>query len=107
MIPSDLTINRVDNDLIFTNRRGLYRLSPEPERENLLDILANVTSDETPLLNTLRHNNRSRYIEDNDGICMCYKHRRIWREGADFKLGRRPRVGPGGACKECCLKAEI
>jgi len=59
-------------------------------REDLLDI-----------------DRRADYIEDNHGICMCYKHRRIWREGADFKLGRRPRTGPGGACKECCLKAEI
>ena len=52
----------------------------------------------------LRSINRNSYIEDNHGICMCYKHRRVWREGADFKLGRRPRTGPGGACKECVLK---
>lgn len=86
---------------------------------NLLDVVQNISPDESPMVNLLRNSRpantthrwtrigRSEYIEDNNGMCMCYKHRRIWREGADFKLGRRPRVGPGGACKECCLKAEI
>ena len=87
-------------------------------REDLLDIIQNVTPDNSPLVNLMRSstptgtrhrwaNRRIDYIEDNHGMCMCYKHRRIWREGADFKLGRRPRIGPGGACKECVLKTTI
>lgn len=134
----------VSNDLMFTNRRGFWSLTTEPEpvnaqvtgyniyrgesgnlsrvaeigngfvsgtnllaREDLLDVVQNINPDSSPLVSRLRSGNRSRYIEDNHGMSMCYKHRRIWREGADFKLGRRPRVGPGGACKECCLKAQI
>jgi hypothetical protein len=46
-------------------------------------------------------NKRHMYIADYDGLCMCYKHRRKWREGENFKLGRRPVYKLGGACKEC------
>jgi len=53
-----------------------------------------------------RPSGRNIYIADIDGCCKCYKHNRIWLEGADFKLGRRPKYKLGGACKECVLLAE-
>lgn len=123
-----------NGDTIFFNRGGLYSLTTEPlisvsasaspsmspleisgftsgtnllEREDLLSVVQNITPDSSPLVERLRSGNRSRYIEDNNGICMCYKHRRIWREGADFKKGRRPCDRPGGACKECVSKTII
>ncbi len=74
-------------------------------REDLLSVVSNISPDSTPLINTLGALNiREQYIEDNNGICMCFKHRRVWREGADFRRGRRPRIRLGGACRECVLK---
>jgi hypothetical protein len=51
--------------------------------------------------------NRHLLIADMNGLCKCYKHGYLWREGADFKKGRRPKYGPGGACKKCVLKTEL
>lgn len=109
-----------DGLVYFSNPRGFYSLASGPsmamdiggftsgtnllEREYLLSVVQNITPDSTPLLNRLRLGSRNRYIEDNNGICMCYKHRRIWMQGADFKKGRRPYNKSGGACKECVLK---
>ena len=46
---------------------------------------------------------RNLYIADINGLCKCYKHKKTWKEGAEFKKGRRPIYKLGGACKECVL----
>jgi len=114
-----------NGDTIFFNPGGVWSLTTEPVPVSApitgyniyrgeggsLSRVATITPDSTHItpnsMRQIRSSNRNRYIEDNHGTCMCYKHRRVWYEGAEFKKGRRPRTGPGGACKECCLKAEI